>query len=228
MAKIKFGMMMTDARGKLGGQVFSKNRGGSYVRTKVTPSNPRTVAQMFSRSILGVLSVKWNALTDAQRSEWNNAVEDWQKTDIFGDIKKPTGKNLFVGINKNLAGVDFSNIVVPAQKMELPVISEVSFIYNTITGSLTITGLNYDDDYAYQISATPRMNAGVSFYKNRLRVIGALKEGTTAGADVLANYIAKYGAIEPNGNVYFSVRAIGVNGQAGVPMAVKLVYILDN
>ena len=24
MAKIKFGMMMTDARGKLGGQVFSK------------------------------------------------------------------------------------------------------------------------------------------------------------------------------------------------------------
>ena len=44
MAKIKFGMMMTDASGKLGGQVFSKNRGGSYVRTKVTPTNPQTAA----------------------------------------------------------------------------------------------------------------------------------------------------------------------------------------
>lgn len=27
MAKIKFGAMMVDASGKLGGQVFSKNRG---------------------------------------------------------------------------------------------------------------------------------------------------------------------------------------------------------
>ena len=51
MAKIKFGMMMTDASGKLGGQVFSKNRGGSYVRTKSTPVNRQSSAQMNVRGI---------------------------------------------------------------------------------------------------------------------------------------------------------------------------------
>ena len=89
MARIKFGMMMTDARGKLGGQVFSKNRSGAYVRTKVTPSNPRSMAQMSSRSILGSLSVMWNSLTLEKVSAWNAATADWQKTDIFGDLKKP-------------------------------------------------------------------------------------------------------------------------------------------
>lgn len=53
MAKIKFGMMMTDARGKLGGQVFSKNRSGSYVRTKVTPVNPQTTTQQNSHCVTG-------------------------------------------------------------------------------------------------------------------------------------------------------------------------------
>ena len=78
MAKIKFGMMMTDARGKLGGQVFSKNRSGAYVRTKVTPVNPRTAAQPLSRSILGTLSASWSGLTEVQRRSWNAAVDDWQ------------------------------------------------------------------------------------------------------------------------------------------------------
>ena len=36
MAKIKFGAMMVDASGKLGGQVFAKNRGGAYIRTKTS------------------------------------------------------------------------------------------------------------------------------------------------------------------------------------------------
>src|SRR5690606_26146133 len=99
MAKIKFGMMMTDARGKLGGQVFSKNRGGSYIRTKVTPSNPRSSFQQAIRTLLSGFSQAWSSLTANQRSAWNGAVSNWSKTDIFGDIKNPTGKNLFVRLN---------------------------------------------------------------------------------------------------------------------------------
>ena len=38
--KIKFGSEVVDGRGKIGGHVYSKNKGGAYKRTKVTPSNP--------------------------------------------------------------------------------------------------------------------------------------------------------------------------------------------
>lgn len=54
--KIKWGMMMTDGRGKLGGQVASKNRAGAYVRTKVTPVNPRTTQQQAIRTLFGSIA----------------------------------------------------------------------------------------------------------------------------------------------------------------------------
>ena len=42
MAKILTTAIVADIRNKLNGSVFSKNRYGAYVRTKVTPVNPQT------------------------------------------------------------------------------------------------------------------------------------------------------------------------------------------
>src|SRR5690606_18792227 len=101
--KMKWGALVVDGRNKIGGQVASKNRGGSYLRTKVTPANPQTVAQSIVRSIFTVLSQAWRTLTQAQRNAWNAAVTDWQRTDIFGDIKSPSGFTLYMRLNQNLS-----------------------------------------------------------------------------------------------------------------------------
>lgn len=100
--KIKWGMMMTDGRGKLGGQVASKNRAGAYIRTKVTPVNPQTVAQQNIRQLFGSIASAWRSLTQAQINGWNEATEFWQRTDIFGDLKKPSGFALFQRLNTGL------------------------------------------------------------------------------------------------------------------------------
>src|SRR5690606_37427563 len=94
MAKVKFGMMMTDARGKLGGQVFSKNRAGSFVRTKVTPANPNTEANRKARALFFEISQQWSSLSQQVRDSFDAAVQDWARTDIFGDLRNPTRKNL--------------------------------------------------------------------------------------------------------------------------------------
>ena len=64
--KIKWGAMVVDGSGKLGGHVASKNRGGSYFRTKVTPTNPNSTSQAAVRSRLTALSQAFRALTIAQ------------------------------------------------------------------------------------------------------------------------------------------------------------------
>ena len=102
MARIKFGMMMTDARGKLGGQVFSKNRSGAIVRTKVTPRNPQTFAQASARSRLGSFSSGWASLTEEMREGWNSAAAGVTLTNVFGDAYNPSGKNYYVMLNSNL------------------------------------------------------------------------------------------------------------------------------
>src|SRR6056297_1294291 len=101
--KMKFGALVTDGRGKIGGQVASKNRYGSYLRTKVTPSNPQTASQLNVRSVLAALSSGWRDLTQAQRDGWNAAVLDFQKTNVFGDTITPTGKNLYTRLNAALS-----------------------------------------------------------------------------------------------------------------------------
>ena len=88
------------------------------MRTKVTPANPRSVLQQANRATLGALSSQWAELTESERKEWNAAVNDWEKTNIFGDLKAPSGQNLFISLNKNLISVGATQINVPPQKKE--------------------------------------------------------------------------------------------------------------
>ena len=66
MAKIKMTAIVADMRNKLNGSVFSRNRGGAYIRTKVTPINPQTAAQVQARSLLTSLSQGFRSLSQAQ------------------------------------------------------------------------------------------------------------------------------------------------------------------
>lgn len=221
MAKIKFGMMMTDARGKLGGQVFSKNRGGAYIRTKVTPSNPQSQAQAQVRSNLGTLSASWNALTALQIAGWNGAVNDWQSTDIFGDIKKPTGKNLFVKLGLNCLNNGLAVNNSAPQKIELPAVNEVSATLDAVTGALTIADLPIFADGVYQIEATPPVPQGVSFVKNKFRVIASHEQSTAVDFTATTAYTAKFGSAVGAEKIYFRIRPIGENGQAGTPIVIQ-------
>lgn len=225
MAKIKFGMMMTDARGKLGGQVFSKNRAGAYVRTKVTPSNPRTISQMESRSILGTLSAGWNALTDAQRASFNNAVNAWQKTNIFGDMVKPTGKNLYTSLNKNLLQANLSPVNVAPQKMDLPALTGFVPTFDLTESEINLDIANVPAGVVLQVSATPTLNAGVNYVSGKARVISYISAGAVSATALFDAYVDRFGAPTAGANVHFQLKYIGTNGQAGVPVSAKAAYI---
>lgn len=221
MAKIKWGMIVTDGRNKLGGQVFSKNRAGSYIRTKVTPVNPKTALQMASRQLLGALSSAWSSLTTSQRDAWNSAVDDWQKTDIFGDLRKPTGKNLFTGLNKNRIATGGVVQNTPPAKVEIPVIDVFRPEFTIQSEKLALGTENVPAGMVLQVMATPPMSQGTSFAKNQLRVIGHLSEGAENPATTWNDYIARFGVPALGQNIQVAVRYIATTGQAGVQLIKK-------
>lgn len=221
MAKIKFGMMMTDARGKLGGQVFSKNRSGAYVRTKVTPSNPRTPDQMAGRGILGSLSASWSGLTDLQRRAWNNAVSDWERTDIFGDSRKPTGKNLFTGLNKEIEQSGDTRILVPPAKVVIPELEPLEPVIEIAKGEVSLNTGAVPVGFKLQISATAPLSQGTSFVKDKLRVIGYAPAGALTPTTIYTNYTDKFGAPTVDANIHFAVKLVATTGQTGVRVTAK-------
>jgi len=57
--KTLFGAIVVDGRGKLGGHVASKNRHGSYFRTKVSPSQPASQYSANVRARFTTISQAW-------------------------------------------------------------------------------------------------------------------------------------------------------------------------
>jgi hypothetical protein len=223
MAKIKFGMMMTDASGKLGGQVFSKNRGGAYVRTKVTPSNPQTTAQMNVRGIFASISSAWSGLAESSRQSFNNLVDAYASTDIFGDLRNPSGKALFQRLNQNLEISDQAQITVCVPPSAVPFANLQSALGDASAPSLDVLTNGETTGSTVVVWATPGLSQGTTFVKNRLRQL-AVFPGDDAGTfDIYNEYLAKYGVPVVGANIYIGVRVINANGQASPLETIKAV-----
>ena len=221
MAKIKFGMMMTDARGKLGGHVFSKNKAGSYIRTKVTPTNPQTAAQSYARSLFASISASWSSLSESVRAAWNNSVQDWARTDVFGDLKNPTGKALFQRLNNQAQSAGLSAVTEPPAKVEMPsdIVSEVAV--DTTLSTITLTGAYATTGMQVVISATPVLSDGTRFVKNKLRQIYAVDAASVVPADLYSAYVDKFGAPASGDNVYFAIKYVAPSGQVTPQQTIK-------
>lgn len=220
--KVKFGAIVVDGRNKIGGHVMSKNRAGAYLRTKVTPVNPRSPYQENTRNRLSSISTAWDGIGVSSVRAWNSAVSLWAKTDIFGDIKHPSGFNLFQKLNNNILRVGGTLITLPPLKVELSFLGTLTI--GTVTDSaipLTFTLQALGTNEALEVMATPAVSEGKFFVKSEYRIIGHDLALTTGATDCGADYISKFGATG-GGTVPFFISARIVNkvtGQAGIPVS---------
>ena len=223
MARIKFGMMMTDASGKLGGQVFSKNRGGAYVRTKVTPSNPQTTAQMTVRGIFASISSAWSSLTESARLSFNNLVDAYATTDIFGDLRNPSGKALFQCLNQNLENSGQAQITTCVPPSEVPFANLLSALCTLAPGTFGVNTGGNTTNSKVVVWATPPLSQGTTFVKNKLRQIDVFSGADGGTFDIYSAYLVKFGVPAVASNVYVGVRVINANGQASPLETIKAV-----
>jgi hypothetical protein len=210
--KAKFGMIVVDGRGKLGGHVLSKNRGGAYARTKVTPVNPQTSFQLAARNLLASLSQGWRSLTQAQRDAWNAAVQSFQKTDVFGDLRTPTGKNLYLALSANLDTVGQAPLTDPPVPRGAEGIVAGALVM-TNGGAKTIAHNVTAADMPVQVWATPGVSAGKEFLKNDYRLISTLAGAATSPSDISTAYEARFG--EPPIGTRVGVKLVAVNDGTG-------------
>jgi hypothetical protein len=225
MAKIQFGMMMTDASGKLGGHVFSKNRGGAYVRTKVIPLNPDTTYQQNARYLLSNFSKAWSGLTLAQIAAWNAAVSAFAKNDRLGNLRNPTGKNLYVKLNVNLANVGGSAITDPPVP---PALSEITglAVTSTAPGTVAIAWTSGAVPTAenWIVEATKNTNAGKLFVKSLFRIIGVIAPAATSPSAQGTNYVAKFGNLTSGQRITIRITQIdNTTGVAGIPVTATVI-----
>lgn len=213
--KIKFGSIVVNGRGKLGGHVYSKNRGGAYIRTLQTPSNPRTSYQQSGRAVFTQLTQGWSGLSDSQRAGWNQATENFKRTNVFGDVKVLSGKGLYISLNKELILVGRSPLTDAPSPSEIVVPTEIDPVIqisaSSIEPNVSVEGgaIDYND---VVFTCTGVVSQGTSFIKNKLVVI--LPGGWSSDpADFWDAYVARFGVPVDGQKIYFGAYTVNEVGQ---------------
>lgn len=207
---------MSDARGKIAGAVASKNRSGNYFRSKVSPVNPNTVAQQSVRSHFGQWSKAFRNLSAAQIAGWNEGAKEFAKSNIFGDKVLPTGHNLFVALNTNLALIGVSYVgdcpknILDLDGVVFSVVRDASD--NSLLGTLSLTPIasTYIVIYCSGI-----VSPSVSYVKNKMRVLQFAPADSATPIDLKNAFVAKYGYLPgPSDKVIFE--AVYIDSLTGV------------
>lgn len=222
MAKVKFTAVVADMRNKLNGSVFARNRGGAYVRTKVTPLNPQSVRQVAARNLLTSLAQNFRSLTQDQITAWNEAVTQWQTTDIFGDLVSPTGLALYVRLNANISNAGGTLLTSPPAPVGADALTAISLVSDVSDSSFDITfaPATVPANHTMYIESTSMLSPGINNANSKFRFIGTAAAAAASPFDAYALQTAKFGALVAGQKVY--VRCKFINKLTGeVSLALK-------
>lgn len=220
MAKVKYGAMVTDARGSIDGVVYSKNQYGGYVRQKVSPVQPRTALQMDTRNSLGQLSKEYsNLLTDIQRANWKTFAGSNPVTDVFGNSQVLNAISMYQKVNRVLHNLGLPSIQdVPANMDVQALLTAVPIAAATGQAmNIVFTDTPTPLETHIYVFATGPLNGGVNYIEKDLQFLTASAAQTSTAFDVASAWIAKYGALVADQRIGFlTATAKNTNGAISV------------
>lgn len=184
MALIKFSAVVGAASGTSGGTTFSRNRGGSYVRTWAKGVNPRTPSQTAQRLKLAGVANSWRGLTQVERNAWKDAarLSDRKVTNRLGEARQLTGSQYFTKVNLIALSAGADELLLPGKPKDYPTIIKGAFTVDTVTGlaaSMATAGKvdMTDPDLRFIVKMDIPVPPGQTPRRNR--VIVALAPGDT-------------------------------------------------
>ena len=202
--------MIGQASGRVGGTIFSRNRGGSYVRNGSIPSKVTSEKALNAKSYLSLASQAWSALTAAQRLSWNTWAASKTVTNRLGRSISLNGQNWYVALNTRLLAAGESQISVPPA--------------DVAPAGVTITSLKVDagaGDCKIAFSASPTganeslwirgacvPSAAVTNVENLFTTLLITPGAQASPVDIEAALVAAFGPIAVGSSYHVEVRVL--------------------
>lgn len=229
MAKTLFGALIVDMRNKLGGHVLSKNKGGSFIRRKVSPIQPFTAPQRLIRGILTQLARSWGGtLIDSERAAWKAFADAHPVTDVFGQNVKLTGEQMFVRLNTVSLFLGGVTATIPPASLVVAAITGFTVVASEATNTITlsvITPTPLAAEERYVAWATPQNGPGKNQLDSQFTYI--TKGATTAAliAAITAAYLAKYADLVAGQKIGVGLRVQNILTGASSPLVNQIITI---
>lgn len=220
MAKVKFGGLAQDARGKVDGVVYSKNQWGAYIRQKVSPVQPQTARQTLLRERMTTLSKRYSTIiSEAQRAAWTGFAKVNPVIDVFGNPQSLSGISAYVRLNQVILNALGTIIDDPPADLEVTGLLSATVTATASPAALSIafTASPLGANEKLYVWASAGKNAGRQFFKPDLRFIGVSAAAAASPFDALALYTAKHGSLIAGSAVGFLVAVCDVTKGAVSP-----------
>lgn len=102
--------MVGQLSGKAGSTVASRNKAGSYFRTKTTPKLVQNAVTAAVRANLATLAARWRTITSSQRGGWRSLGALIIRTDSLGGSYSLTGLQAYESVNRNMSTIGGSTV----------------------------------------------------------------------------------------------------------------------
>ena len=229
MAKINFGTIVNDARGKIDGIVFSKSRAGAYVRGKVSPAQPQRPQQSARRTFFTQATREWSAdLSPAQRFAWDGVAKFTPIKDRFGHSVILTGHQLYVKLNATL--LYYTGASAPDAPNDLSVEPPLTFSAvadaSAHTLALTFTPTPVPADTLFAFFATPQLPAGRQSVASRFTHLVDVDAAGTSPHAAGTLYESVFGTLTEGKNIGLYVISVNtLTGAQSQPLRIVITVV---
>lgn len=210
MAIIIPGVAVSQASGRVGGIIFSRNRGGLYMRNGSKPTVVTTPYAQNIKALTANFSAQWRNLTEAQREAWKEWATQNPVTNRLGQSRTLSGHQAYVKINVRLAAAGGSSLSMPplgiAPLGVLP--TDVTFTTSPLAISVAFAGGPTPENVAVQVLAYLSDSPGVSYVRNRLALIQTTADEQASPIDITTELTNRFGTPTAGQRLHVGLRTI--------------------
>lgn len=222
MALITFGTNITDARGSAGGSVYSRNKGGAYIRARTVPINPRSLKQQTVRNNFGANAKLWSGtMTGAQRAAWIAFAAANPLVNILGASIIVSGLAMSQKLNQRLAQMGIAAIVAPPANLNvvgIVVPTALAAVHGAGSVTLTTAAQPAPAGTSYYVFGAPPMSAGKKATSSAYRYLATVAPTAAAVSITVGTaYTAAFGSFLANQNINLIVAQINIATGAVTP-----------
>jgi hypothetical protein len=208
--KVKYGAIVTEGRGKIGGHVATRNRYANVFRTKTSPCQPASSYQQLVKARMIAAAQAWRAFSDTVRAGFEALADQVSATNVFGDSIKYTGFALFCRLARELSEIGGSALTAaPA----IPAMSSIlSLALTAETGpvllSLAYTPTPVPTGFTMVVQAAPQVSQGIAFIGGKYRTLATVAAASASPYVATTTYPARFGDPVNGNKIFFRAKLV--------------------
>jgi len=227
MAKCKFGAIVTDMRGKLGGHVLQGNGFANTIRTGYSGKGGIDKIAPSFKNMVSIINKNWLSLSDVQKQEWHELALELPIKDILGDQLFLTGQNFHRRNYTAFYATNQTGVIDPtamANALDSDGLQSMSF--NLALGTISLTLSNDRVSPAYMFYGRLVNNAKTRIQPEKLRFFVGVNNPFPDGSLIYDAFINVFRTYVPGQAVQFGVAQVNEFGYKSFVKTVYATYVV--